>query len=195
MGGRGAGGAGGPEPLREAWASLVPNSLDVCVPVLVHGVFDVFRSLAVSCKVQNETKQCQLMNIYEWFSILQSNLHYVRANRAMLLRKPSELFMQLSHAPADTVRANRAMLRRKPPEQRLASISSYSSDSDSKATAEARGGLMRTSWAWQVVGDSRAGFSRLASVAILRAKDLRGRSKVNNYFIKFSHSFLFKSQT
>jgi len=103
--------------------------------------------------------------------------------------------MQLSHAPADTVRANRAMLRRKPPEQRLASISSYSSDSDSKATAEARGGLMRTSWAWQVVGDSRAGFSRLASVAILRAKDLRGRSKVNNYFIKFSHSFLFKSQT
>jgi len=49
---------------------------------------------------------------------------------------------------------------------------------------------MRTSWAWQVVGDSRAGFSRLASVAILRAKDLRGRSKVNNYFIKFSHSFL-----
>ena len=98
--------------------------------------------------------------------------------------------MQLSHAPADTVRANRAMLRRKPPEQRLASISSYSSDSDSKATVEARGGLMRTSWAWQVVGDSRAGFSRLASVAILRAKDLRGRSKVNNYFIKFSHSFL-----
>ena len=173
----------------------MPNSLDVCVPVLVHGVFDVFRSLAVSCKVQNETKQCQLMNIYEWFSILQSNLHYVRANRAMLRRKPSELFMQLSHAPADTVRANRAMLRRKPPEQRLASISSYFSDSDSKATAEARGGLMRTSWAWQVVGDSRAGFSRLASVAILRAKDLRGRSKVNNYFIKFSHSFLFKSQT
>ena len=116
-----------------------------------------------------------------------------RAARARLL--PPELFMQLSHAPADAVRANRAMLRRKPPEQRLASISSYSSDSDSKATAEARGGLMRTSWAWQVVGDSRAGFSRLASVAILRAKDLRGRSKVNNYFIKFSHSFLFKSQT
>jgi len=48
----------------------------------------------------------------------------VRANRAMLRRKPSELFMQLSHAPA---------------EQSLASISSYSSDSDSEATTEAGG--------------------------------------------------------
>ena len=66
----------------------------------------------------------------------------------MIRRKPSELFMQLSHAPADTVRANRAMLRRKPTEvfvqlsffmQSLASISSYSSDSDSKATTEAAG--------------------------------------------------------
>ena len=47
-----------------------------------------------------------------------------RANRAMLRRKPSELFMQLSHAPA---------------EQSLASISSYSSYSDSEATTEAGG--------------------------------------------------------
>ena len=52
---------------------------------------------------------------------------------------------------------------------------------------------MRTFWAWRVVGDSRAGFSRLTSAAIPRAKDLRGRSKVNNYFINFAHSFLFKS--
>ena len=51
---------------------------------------------------------------------------------------------------------------------------------------------MRTFWAWRVVGDSRAGFLRLTS-AIPRAKDLRGRSKVNNYFINFAHSFLFKS--
>ena len=52
---------------------------------------------------------------------------------------------------------------------------------------------MRTFWAWRVVGDSRAGFSRLTSAANPRAKDLRGRSKVNNYFINFAHSFLFKS--
>jgi hypothetical protein len=52
---------------------------------------------------------------------------------------------------------------------------------------------MRTFWAWRVVGDSRAGFSKLTSAAIPRAKDLRGRSKVNNYFINFAHSFLFKS--
>ncbi len=48
---------------------------------------------------------------------------------------------------------------------------------------------MRTFWAWRVVGDSRAGFSRLTSAANPRAKDLRGRSKVNNYFINFAHSF------
>ena len=52
---------------------------------------------------------------------------------------------------------------------------------------------MRTFWAWRVVADSRAGFSRLTSAAIPRTKDLRGRSKVNNYFINFAHSFLFKS--
>ena len=39
----------------EAEASLAPNSPNVCVLVHVHGGFDVFRSLAVFCKVRNET--------------------------------------------------------------------------------------------------------------------------------------------
>ena len=39
----------------KAGASLAPNSPDVCVPVHVHCVFDVFRSLVVSCTVRNET--------------------------------------------------------------------------------------------------------------------------------------------
>ena len=51
------------------------------------------------------------------------------------------------------------------------------------------GGLMRTFWAWRVVGDSRAGFSRLACCARICQ---RGRSNVNNYFINYSHIF-FKS--
>ena len=48
---------------------------------------------------------------------------------------------------------------------------------------------MRTFWAWRVVGDSRAGFSRLACCARICQ---RGRSKVNNYFINYSQ-FFFKS--
>ena len=66
MGGRGTGGDGAEtggsdadteslEAGAKTGASLAPNSPDVCVPVHVHGVFDVFRSLAVSCTVRNKT--------------------------------------------------------------------------------------------------------------------------------------------
>ena len=55
--------------------------------------------------------------------------------------------------------------------------------------AKQGGGLMRTFWAWRVVGDSRAGFSRLACCTRICQ---RGRSKVNNYFINYSQ-FFFKS--
>ena len=39
----------------KAGALLAQNSPDFCKPVHVHGLFDVFRSLAVSCTVRNET--------------------------------------------------------------------------------------------------------------------------------------------
>ena len=55
--------------------------------------------------------------------------------------------------------------------------------------AKQGGGLIRTFWAWRVVRESRAGFSRLACCARICQ---RGRSKVNNYFINYLHIF-FKS--
>ena len=102
--------------------SSIPSSLSL-LPSGQHSVFDVICSLVVSCTVQNETKQCQLLSIYELFSFL----HWHGATSCALVECPSKASSSYALAETVTVQAKLGNLKH------VKLFSSSSSDSDSKA--------------------------------------------------------------